>query len=756
MLLRKMLRDMRLYKMQFISIFLMSFLGLWIFAGIGGEWMGLQQSVDRYYTDTRMADMWLYGRSFTPEDEARAAAVPGIAAAERRMTLQGTGDFGNKPELTLHVLDQNRLSVPYRVDGDGFDAGGDGIWLDSRFALARGLSPGDSISFAINGETLTRKIAGTVYGPDHVFFVRDGDLAPNFANMGYGYLPAGAWPSGAPVYNQLLLETDRTDMAQLEEELARALPGKISVFLPRKDHESVSMFQNEIHQHRAMGSLFPIVFLAIAVLTILTTMTRLVNGQRTQIGTLKALGASNSSILRHYVAYGFWISMAGSVLGAFIGPMTLPLLFYPSLQGYYTLPEWTPVYSPLFALAAVAAALLCTLTTWLACKSILAETPAQSLRPKAPRAIRQGGLEKLLLGRRAGFNTRWNLRDLVRNKIRSGMAVAGVLGCTMLLVCAFGMRDSMDDVTAWQYRELNGFRTKLTVDSAATPGEVADLLANTKGQALMEAPIEIKAGGNKKTGTAQITDQVTLLRYTDQDRRFITLPENGVSISYKMARLLQVKQGDEIVWHLYGQEKWHTSKVAAIYRTPTVQGITLSREAYEQLGGSFAPTAVLSEAEDSGSHPGASGAWSQSELADTWEEMTEAMNLMVYILIFGAVLLAVIVLYNLGLLFFTEKERELATLKVMGLQSGRIRSLLLTQNLWLSAAGILLGIPCGKWLIDSMIATMGESFDMMTVITFPSLLVSVGITLLLSVAVNLMFSGKVRRLDMVGSLKGME
>jgi putative ABC transport system permease protein len=718
--------------------------------------MGLEHTAKSYYAETKLADVWLYGADFTLEDTVQAAAVPGISAVDRRMAVQAVADYGNQPELTLYVSENSLLSLPHPVRGAPYSEEGAGIWLDNRFAEAKGLSPGDSIKFRIDGESFTRLIEGTVYGSEYIFHLRDGDLAPSFGDMGYGFLSPKSWPGGTPVYNQLLLKTDRTDLAGLEAELAQTLPGKIGVFLPQKDHLSVSTLQEEIAQHRAMGLLFPIVFLAIAVLTILTTMTRLINGQRTQIGTLKALGVSDARILRHYVAYGFWISLSGSVLGALAGPFTIPPLFYPSLQGYYTLPEWTPVFSPVFIMVAAAAALACTAASWWACRTILAENPAQTLRPKTPRPVRQSLLEKLL-PRRAGFNTRWNLRDLSRNKSRSGMATAGVLGCTMLLVCAFGMKNSIDDVAHWQFQELNNFHTKLSLDSAAAPDAVKALLEETNGQALMEAPVEIKAGGSKKTGSVQVTDQGSMLRYTNAQRQLITLPEDGISLSYKMARLLKVSQGDRIEWHLYGEQKWHTSTVAAIYRTPTIQGITLGRQVYEQLGEAFVPTSILTGNRESftGS-PAVKGAWTQEDLADAWDITAKAMSLMVYILIFAAVVLAVIVLYNLGLLFFSEKERELATLKVLGFQSRRIRTLLLTQNLWLSVLGILLGIPCGKWLINNMIATSGESFDMMTVIRPSSLFISVAVTLLLSVAVNLMFSGKIKHLNMVGALKGME
>ncbi|MDF2922519.1 MAG: antimicrobial peptide transporter, permease component [Paenibacillaceae bacterium] len=757
MLFRKMLRDMLNNKMQFISIFLMAFLGVGIFTGIGGEWRGLQETVDDYYEQTRLADIVIYGNSYSIEDIDKLTAIPGVTAAQRRLTLETIGSFDNKPVITLHIIEENSISRPQPVSGSEFSPGLDGVWLDERFAAAKGLRPGDSITFSFNGMTLTKPIQGTVYGPEHVFFVKDGDLSPNFANMGYGYLPAGALPRELDIpYNELLVSSGRGDLDQLEKEAAAALSGRYSVFLPQADNTSVSMFQNEIRQHQAMGSVFPVAFIAIAILTILTTMTRLVNSQRTQIGTLKAMGFSSRIILGHYVSYGFWISLLGSFLGAAVGPLTLPRLFFPSLSAYYTLPQWKSAQTPLFYLVAGLAVLACTLTTLWACGNVLKDTPAGTLRPKAPKAVKQGGLEKLALWKKASFNLKWNLRDITRNKIRSGMAVIGVLSCTALLVCAFGMQDSMNDVARWQYQDINRFETKLTVDKTATAGQTAAVIQSVNGQALMEAPIEIKAGETKKTGTATITDQVTLMKNTDKSRRYIELPADGVSISYKMADLLGVKEGDEITWHLYGEENWITSRIAAVYRTPTSQGISLTKEHFADLAGSFTPTSILSAGKATGEFPGISGVWSASELADSWEDTTEAMNLMVYVLIFCAVLLAVVVLYNLGLLFFTEKERELATLKVIGFQARQLRGLLLTQNVWLSVIGILAGIPCGKWLIDVMIATMGDSFDMMTVVSLSSMLTSILIALSLSVAVNLMFSGRIKRVDMVGSLKGVE
>ncbi|WP_058302773.1 ABC transporter permease [Gorillibacterium timonense] len=758
MLLRKMLRDMHRGKMQFVSIFLMSFLGVFIFTGIGGEWYGLKMASDDFYRDTNLADVWLYGQGFSRKDAEAVKAVGGVTEVEPRLSVKTVGEqFDNKPVIALIVIRDNTISKPERIRGVAFSTAEDGVWLSDRFAEAKGLQPGDSLTLSYEGTTLTKIIKGTVMSPESVYSSGNGDLSPNFGNFGYAYLPANSLPhEGELPATELLVDTKRTDDAALEKEIADALGGKYSVYLPRTSLESYAQFQNEIKQHQAMGSVLPIAFLAIALLTILTTMTRMVSIQRIQIGTLKAIGFSKRSILLHYVSYGFWLSLIGSLLGALLGPLTLPRLFYPSMSAFYTLPRWEPAQSPLFYGMALMTVLVSTLTTYFACRELLQGTTAEALRPKAPLPVKRGWLEKAAVWGKVGFNTRWNIRDMSRSRIRSLMAVVGVLSCMALLVCAFGMRDSMNDVKTWQYDEINRFTAQLTVEEKATPEQIAAVQTAVSGEAIMESPVELRVKGVKSSGLASITDQVTLLGATDPSRNEMKLPADGISISYKLAKKLNVRMGDEIEWHLYGQEKWNTAKIAAIYRTPVAQGITMSRAFYEQQGSDFRPTALLTAEQVDRAYLGIASVWSKSDLIDGWDQMTDSINIMVVLLIFFAVLLAIVVLYNLGLLSFTEKERELATLKVIGFSSRWIRGLLLTQNIWLSVLGILLGIPAGIGLLALMIHTAGDSFDMMIVIQGKTYLLSILLTLIVSVTVNRMFSRKIRSVDMVGSLKGVD
>lgn len=757
MLFRKMLRDIKIHKMQFISILLMTFLGVFVYTGIGGEWIGMQKTLNKYYDDTKLADVWLIGKDFSEDNLKSVKAIDSVTEVQRRLKVETIGSFSNNPTIVLNFVEENNISLPYIKNGEKFSDDKDGIWIDDGFANAKKLKIGDDITVTLNGITLTKTIKGTIVHPEYVYYKSDSDIVPNYNNSGYAFLSIKVLPKEIPItYNELLFKTNNKNPDKLEDTVSKALNGGFGAYISRKNLESDLMIRNEINQHKAIGSVFPVAFLAIALLTILTTMSRIVTNQRTQIGTLKSLGFKNRKILFHYVSYGLWLSLAGAFLGAIIGPLTLPNLFYPSMSKFYMLPEWKPTLSISFYIMAAACVLVSTLTTFIACRKVLQDTAAQTLRPKSPKAIKSTRLSETNFWKKLGFNAQWNFRDVFRSKIRSIMAIVGVVGCTALLVCSFGFNDSMKDLKKWQYNDINKFQTLVNIDKSATDEQILDIKNSINGEAYMDTPVEIKFDGKKKTTMLTVSDNVTLIKTTDENRNYIDLPRDGLSMSYKFAETIGAKKGDKITWHLYGDEKWITSEIKQIYRTPSEQGIAMSKELFSELGLPFKATAIVTSENTSKNFEGASSVWSASEFTKSWDDMTNAMNVMIYSLIVAACLLAIVVLYNLGLMSFTEKERELATLKVIGFKSSKIRNLLLTQNIWLTIVGILIGIPCGKLMIDFMISTIGEGFDMMTIISASNIIISTVITLGLSIVVNLMFSKKIRRVDMVSSLKGVE
>lgn len=762
MLFRKMLRDMKLNKTQFLSILIMTILGVFIYAGVSSEYNGLQKTVDKYYEDTNFADAWLYSKGFTEETAEAIAEIDGITGVERRLTLESIADFDHKPTLKLHFVEDNKISTFLVLEGEEFDINKDGIWLDNEFAKAVGLKTGDSITLTTGGYTVEKVIKGLIISPEYIYAAGEDDILPIRKNYGYGFLSYQEFPAEIPIfYTDLLITMDNSMDFDPEEEIDKAIEGKYSIYLPRKDLVSHLRFSEEIEEHKAMGRVFPIAFVAVALLTIVTTMARMVNNQRTQIGILKAMGFRRRRILFHYISYGLWISLVGSVIGTLLGPIIIPYLFFEPLKTAFTLPIWqsaTPLSAVLMAAFCVVS---CTLVTYLTCRKVLVDTPSESLRPKAPKGVKHSFFDRLKLWRKLSFHTQWNLRDVFRCKGRSTMAIVGVIGCTALLICSFGMQDTFDYFLNWSFSKLNRYETKIELEEHSQSTDVHDIMKQYQGEAISESAIELKANGIKRSGELLVLDNVSLIDFVNPDREDILLPEDQISISYKMSELLDVEIGDQVSWHIYGEEKWNDAIVGAIYRTPFSQGATMTRELYEVYGYEFQPTAILSSMDLSEEikeekMEGVSKIYSKKMLMESYYGMMEAMNILIYILMLAAVILAVVVIYNLGVLAFTERQRELSTLKVVGFKTRTLRTLLLKQNIWLTVAGIIPGLPIGIWTLKYIFRFVGELFDFIIVIDFTSYLFSIIGTMLVSILVNRLFSKRVKNIDMVSSLKGVE
>ena len=427
MLFRKMLRDMKFNKMQFISIGLMTFLAIFVYAGIGSEWYTFQKGIDNYYSETNLADIWLYGKSFTDSDVSRLLKADGVEDAKKRLHLEGTADLSGDPELEILLMDEEGISSCKVISGDSFDPAADGIWLSDKFAEARGLSVGDTLDMQVEGVVISKKILGIMISPEYVYASASFDSMANPSNIGVVYGGMDLLPKEFPrVYNQITALLSTTDYQKTEEQIEKQLDGTYSVFLSRDGQGSYQQFREEILQNKAMGDLFPFVFIAVALLTILTTMSRIINNQRTQIGTLKALGYKDKKIMRHFICYGTIPSLAGALLGLIVGPVTLTPLFFNMQSGLYSLPPLTVVLLPQAVFAAGAAVAACALVTWIACNKILKEKPADALRTKPSRISRHMWFEKTAWWKQTGFDFQWNLRDTFRSKVRSIMAIVGL------------------------------------------------------------------------------------------------------------------------------------------------------------------------------------------------------------------------------------------------------------------------------------------------------------------------------------------
>lgn len=768
MLRRKLFRDLWQSRTQFLSIFLMAFLGLFVFAGIDAESNGIGLSTDAYYEETKLADNWVVGAGFSRDEVKALEKVEQIESVDRRISAEAKAKLGNGEELDmeLNFMESLNSSFPLLIEGEKFSTDQEGIWLEELFAKEWGLKPGDYITLTYEGREFTEEVKGIILHPEYVFYTLNSDsMMPSYGKYGYGFLSSTEFPvQDKLVYNQLVIRQNKNSDSMMEKNAFKDMVKDVLdrddiVVLDRSQNMGLDAIASEQAQHEAMGIMFSAVFLLIAVMGIVTTMTRMTSNQRIQIGTLKALGFSKRKITWHYVSYGMVISAAGSILGAIVGLLTLPYLFLPTMREYYILPEWKTGVSDKSYYAIALAIVVATIVSYLACRKELKDMPAITLKPAAPKNIRHSLLEKSRLWLGMNFSTQWNIRDVKRNKARSIMGIAGVAGCTMLLVCAFGMKDCCEEFVVWQYGGLITGQYKMMFAESASNLEKREYAQQLKGQLIQEGSCEFRNGNLLKTGSITILEEGNYIHYQEENGNEITLPQYGVALSAKMAKILGLQVGDIIEWHMVGEKNWEKSRITAIYRTPTGQGITMYRQEYEAMQYDFKPTSLYTNMtvpqymKDSDE---VSGVISIEQLKKDLDENMEMMNLMVVILIIAAVVLGIIVLYNMGVLSFMEKTREVATLKVLGFSSGRIRRILRQQNSWITVVGIIAGLIIGYQFLDIMMQTMSEDNDMPTVTYMLSYAYSIIGTWLVSTGVNTILSGKVKTICMVDALKGVE
>ena len=439
--------------------------------------------------------------------------------------------------------------------------------------------------------------------------------------------------------------------------------------------------------------------------------------------------------------------------------MTIPYLFYPTMSSTYSLPRWGPSWDISFFAVAGIMVLFSVAVSYVSVKSISDENPAETIRPKAPKLVSSGLIERTKIWKMFSFNERWNYRDAKRNKVRAIMSIFGVFACALLVMSAFGMVDSINDVEDWQYNQIYNFNSKLILDENITDSQLDHILEETNGEGIMEEAIELKYKGNKKTGTLTVMNQSEFYRVTDSNRNYIELDPDGIAISDKMAEVLGLEVGDKVRWHVAGNPKWIDSEITETYSIPFGQGMIMSPKTFEKEGGddyNYSANVVLSKENVKENYTGVTSITTSEDIRSGWNIMTEPMDMMVSILTTFAIVLAVVVLYNLGLLSFTEIQRELATLKVLGFNSKSLRRLLLTQNLWFSTIGFLLAIPGAYLLMGVMMGSTGDDYCFPINIYLWNFVLSFIITFGLSVLVNLAFSFKIKKVNMVESLKSNE
>ena len=529
-----------------------------------------------------------------------------------------------------------------------------------------------------------------------------------------------------------------------------------------------------------LASVLPIIFFLVAALVCLTTMTRMVEEQRVQIGALKAIGYSRLAISWKYIGYGLLPSLAGGVLGLVIGYILFPKMIFTAYQIMYQMPDIElHAYTDISLFSVLAAVACTTVATLWACLATLRETPASLMRPRTPKAGKRVFLEYIKpLWKRMSFTYKVTARNLFRYQKRFWMTVIGIGGCTALIIAGFGMRSSLLFTMSRQYDELFHYSAQVTMaDNVLTEERAAveDFLASDS-RIVNYIPCAASSA-TAITSSYSTTAYVEVMESDEIGKAVdlfdfktgepITMADDGVYIDQKLSELLKVSTGD--TFFLDGDTRGDVT-VAGVYEHYTGHFVYMTPAYYEQTFGvtDEANAYLLNFTSDDADTCNAvfeklldlSGVVSTSRMRDTQDTYTHSMervDFVVVIIILAAAALAMVVLFNLSNINITERQRELATIKLLGFYDGEVSAYVYRENIVLTLFGILLGCFMGHWLHIYLVRSTEIDLMMFGRQTAPSAYVYAAIlTALFSLLVNVLAHFKMKKIDMVESLKSAE
>lgn len=792
MLNKKMIRDIRQNKSQFLTIFLMVLIGVMVYVGIEAYMSGMIKTANKFYSSNNLQDLNAVGYNLSVDDLNKIKWLKNVKDAERKLVVTGIDAKNTDKTFLISFIESNNISRFYVKDGVEFDSSKKGVWVDNFYAVKNNLHVGDTLEIKYDTFVLEEKILGLINVPDHLYDTKDeSELVPNREKFGFIYMSANEIPkeyieslvikqlglqnveelySIIPdfdykeyiPYNYIMVDVNsKNNVESVKYDIEDNVKNAASI-IKIEDTSSYQMYQGEIDEGKSYVGIFSGLFIFIAMLSVITTMTRVIKKQKNQIGTLKALGLKSKKIAFHYVKYGLFVSLLGALFGILFGRFFIGEIFLNLEMSFFEIPNGKPVVEYNSYLVALLVVLIVSLITYLTCRKELKKNPAEALRTELPR-VKRGSLNITTKGifKHMNFSSKWNLRDIVRNKFRTITGIVGIVGCCMLIVCAFGMLNSMNHFIKLQFEELYNFDYKLTLNENASKNEIK-ILENIYGTSTSETlAIEYKNKKNDRiTNTIFVDDTNDMVKFKDNKNNYINIgTTDGVYITYKLAELENFKIGDTISWHIYGDSTYHESKIIGFNKDPQNQNITMTKEYLEKLNIEYKPDSLYTnyDLKNVKSINNVDVVQDISGLKESMESMLSMMKQMIILIIVFAILLGAVIIYNMGILSYSEKQYQFATLKVLGFSDKKIKNIFIEQNLWITIVSIILGLPSGYYLTSWLFkACLDDNFDFNVYINISTYIIAIIGTFTVSYIVSKILSKKIKKIDMVSSLKGNE
>ena len=761
---KKLFRDMTRAAMQFLSIIALCALGTFAFSALDGTARMTRTTLNTYYEENNLADYWI---SLPTADRAaldKVAAVPGVTHVRARTTVDMDTTLSDDITVSVTAYDGAMdINIPLLREGELLDENDKrGCLVEERFAVAQNLSLGSRIGVKLSGQEYDFVVRGIVVSPEYI--VVSNSLVANPDAYGYLLVNACAIPT-LPLTQIVANIDDAADSETVQAAIEKAVPDALVV--DRKSHASTARANNEAQMFENMTLIFPVLAYAVAALIVMTTLSRMIDNQRMQMGTLKALGFSSRQIRNHYLSYALVPSAIGAVLGTIIGHFTLPNLLWDTLLSQDEMPYQLtpPISKPAWVMTALCVMMSLGILLYSYQKSAK-ECTAALLRPKPPKDGKRILFERIpFLWSRFSFNTKMVVRNLMRNKLRTFMSLVGLLCCTMLIITSFGLQDSVTAMSINYYTRTLNYDVRASLKGTVGTAESYERRLDAENiECIMEKSVSLRADAGTRTVSLTVLEDDQTMQHLGKNETFVKIQPGTAAVTYKLTKTLKLSIGDTIRLYLPGDDEPLSLVIGQIVQNNVSQGVYLDQTTWESFRkGDFIPTALqlknpsadclalLADMDevDKIEYP--------AEQVDEMKRMLDTLSSVFSLLTGIALALAFVVCYNMGLMNFVERTREYATLKVLGYHQKEIRRLILRENNIITLIGVLMGILPGIMLIDAILHSCEpESGYYPGAPALSSIILACVITFCFSQLIQRLLVRKVRKIDMVEALKSVE
>ena len=752
----KLRRDIFKNWTQFFSVFLMSFLSVLVFVGLQGAWGGLEKSLDNFTTTANLADSWVYSTGFTNEDIEKISELSGVEKVVEKTQIKVTDirDDTREKYLSVDTYSSDNLSTPFLTEGHELPTKEEeGIWLNKEYATENSIAVGDAIQLKYREHQVKLNVKGFIQSPEKIYYTGIQEfIAPNYSDYGYGIISQRTLQQNFQYRGPSNVIGMRNAKNDIRKNIESILGVKQIAYYNRETLNEVANALDRVGQIRNLSYMFSFIFILLAILAMYTTIRRLIESQIKEIAVLKALGFSNLSIGVHYASYGFLIGGGGAVLGALVSPL-LSWFVLNTQKDMFSIPEWTISYNYTSLIVISIVVFTCVLSAFLASREARIGLPVLFLRGGNTKNVHSIILEKMpFLWNALSFENRWAFRDAAINRVRMLMGIIGVAGGMMLLTAGFGMPESINHLVDKAYNQDFTYDRRLETTNFDALNDEFD------GQSVQILPARYTPddGYNR---LLIIISKGSFVNMRTKDNK--TVSNDGIYLTNGFAERANLKVGNKVKVRSSLDTNDYEFEVKGIITSETNQGAYIMQETWEKAGGKFAPHTLLVGANLAVSElKNNSNVESVINIVDQKEnayEFVESLSSIFMMIVAFAILLVVVVLYNLGTLNFVERTRDYATLRVLGFHKKELRRITMIENLFTTVIGWLIGIPLGLWFLDQYVKTFSTihleytSYIGLLNLTFASLVVWG-----CSLTTTFFVGRRIQKLDMVESLKGVD